>query len=112
MRVRELIEPLEFDGGNTIVDDYLRGAAVVLRPRTHQRTVYPPGEVSQWDLWEPSELVSGGSRPAERRSRMGAAWKRLCGQLFRRVERGLTVAQQIEKDSVGVSFSVLFFGIR
>ncbi len=38
VRVRELIEPLGFDGGKTIVDDYLREVRpVFLRARTHQR---------------------------------------------------------------------------
>jgi transposase len=61
VRVRELIEPLGFDGGKSIVDDYLREARpLFLRPRTHQRTVYRPGEVCQWDLWEPSALVPVG----------------------------------------------------
>ena len=55
MRVRELIEPLGFDGGKSIVDDYLREVRpLFLPPRTFQRTVYRPGEICQWDLWEPS----------------------------------------------------------
>jgi transposase len=61
VRVRELIEPLGFCGGKTIVDDYLREVRpVFLSARTHQRTVYRPGEVCQWDLWEPSRLVAVG----------------------------------------------------
>jgi transposase len=61
VRVRELIEPLGFDGGKSIVDDYLREVRpLFLRPRTHQRTVYRPGEVCQWDLWEPSAPVPVG----------------------------------------------------
>ena len=61
VRVRELIEPLGFGGGRTIVDDYLREVRpVFLKLRTHQRTVYRPGEICQWDLWEPSELVPVG----------------------------------------------------
>jgi transposase len=61
VRVRELIEPLGFDGGRTIVDDYLREIRpLFLGLRTHQRTVYRPGEVCQWDLWEPSALVPVG----------------------------------------------------
>jgi hypothetical protein len=31
-----------------------------MKARTHQRTVYRPGEICQWDLWEPSEPVSVG----------------------------------------------------
>lgn len=61
VRVRELIEPLGFDGGKTIVDDYLREVRpLFLRPRTYQRTIYRPGEVCQWDLWEPSTHVPVG----------------------------------------------------
>jgi transposase len=61
VRVRELIEPLGFSGGKTIVDDYLREVRpLFLRPRTHQRTVYRPGEICQWDLWEPSRPVPVG----------------------------------------------------
>ena len=61
VRVRELIEPLGFCGGKTIVDDYLREVRpMFLRPRTHQRTVYRPGEICQWDLWEPSVPVPVG----------------------------------------------------
>jgi hypothetical protein len=61
VRVRELIEPLGFDGGKTVVDDYLREVRpVFLKPRTHQRTIYRPGEICQWDLWQPSALVPVG----------------------------------------------------
>jgi transposase len=61
VRVRELIEPLGFVGGKTIVDDYLREVRpLFLRRRTHQRTVYRPGEICQWDLWEPSAPVPVG----------------------------------------------------
>lgn len=61
VRVRELIEPLGFDGGKSIVDDYLREIRpIFLKLRTHQRTVYRPGEVCQWDLWQTSEWVPVG----------------------------------------------------
>jgi transposase len=61
VRVRELIEPLGFDGGKTIVDDYLREVRpLFLKLGTHQRTVYRPGEICQWDLWEPSAPVPVG----------------------------------------------------
>ncbi len=50
-----------FDGGKTIVDDYLREVRpIFLRPRTYQRTAYRPGEVCQWDLWETSRPVPVG----------------------------------------------------
>ena len=61
-RVRELIEPLGYVGGKTIVDDYLREVRPLFlpRPRTFQRTVYRPGEICQFDLWEPSREVPVG----------------------------------------------------
>jgi transposase len=61
VRVRELIEPLGFEGGKTILDDYLREIRPMFaRPRTHQRTVYRPGEICQWDLWQTSRPVPVG----------------------------------------------------
>jgi transposase len=61
VRVRELIEPLGFVGGKTIVDDYLREVRpLFLRPRTFQRTVYRPGEVCQFDLWHVTVPVPVG----------------------------------------------------
>ena len=61
-RVRELIAPLGFDGGKTIVDDYLREVRPLFAPppRTFQRTVYRPGEICQFDLWEPRAEVPVG----------------------------------------------------
>ena len=60
-RIRELIAPLGFAGGKTIVDDYVRE----IRPffvdqRTYQRTVYRPGEICQFDVWEPRVEVPVG----------------------------------------------------
>jgi transposase len=60
-RVRELIEPLGFDGGKTIVDDYLREVRPLFDPpRTFQRTIYRPGEICQFDLWEPKGEIAVG----------------------------------------------------
>jgi transposase len=61
-RVRELIAPLGFEGGKTIVDDYLREVRPLFAPppRTFQRTVYRPGEICQFDLWEPKDEVPVG----------------------------------------------------
>jgi transposase len=60
-RVRELITPLGFDGGKTIVDDYLRQVRPLFAPpRTFQRTIYRPGEICQFDLWEPGEEIAVG----------------------------------------------------
>lgn len=60
-RVRELITPLGFDGGKTIVDDYLREVRPLFAsPRTFRRTVYRPGEICQFDLWEPAGEIPVG----------------------------------------------------
>jgi hypothetical protein len=64
VRVRELIEPLGFVGGKTIVDDYLREVRPLFQPRrAFQRTVYRPGEVCQFDLWPTTEQGPGRARP-------------------------------------------------
>jgi transposase len=60
-RIRELIAPLGFDGGKTIVDDYLREVRPLFDlPRTFQRTIYRPGEICQFDLWEPKGEIAVG----------------------------------------------------
>jgi len=60
-RIRELIAPLGFEGGKTIVDDYLREVRPLFAtPRTFQRTIYRPGEICQFDLWEPKAEVPVG----------------------------------------------------
>lgn len=60
-RVRELIAPLGFVGGKTIVDDYLREIRPIFDPpRTYQRTVYRPGEICQFDLWQPKDEIAVG----------------------------------------------------
>jgi transposase len=59
--IRERLEPLGFDGQKTIVDDYLREVRPIVNPpRTFQRTVYRPGEICQFDLWEPRAEVPVG----------------------------------------------------
>ena len=61
VRVGEELEPLGFAGGKTIVDDYLREVRpFYLPPRTFQRTVYRPGEICQFDLWQPCREVPVG----------------------------------------------------
>jgi transposase len=62
VRVRELIAPLGFDGSKTIVDDYLREIRPLVcpPPRVFQRTVYRPGEICQFDLWEPRAEIPVG----------------------------------------------------
>jgi transposase len=86
VRVRELIEPLGFDGGKTIVDDYLREVRpMFMKIRTHQRTVYRPGEICQWDLWEPSRSVPVGHGQQRR------AWVVVCCLGYSRAGAGALV---------------------
>jgi transposase len=62
VRVRELLEPLGCAAGKTVVDDYLREVRPLFaRPvRTFQRTVYRPGELCQFDVWQPRDEVPVG----------------------------------------------------
>jgi hypothetical protein len=61
MRLRELAAELGYAGGKTIFDDWVREVRPrFLRRRTYQRTLYRPGELCQFDLWEPRELVPVG----------------------------------------------------
>jgi hypothetical protein len=60
-RMRELIEELGYDGSKTILDDYLRGLRPLYeRTRTYQRTIYRPGELLQFDLFEPKLEIPVG----------------------------------------------------
>jgi hypothetical protein len=82
--VRELIVPLGFDGGKTIVDDYLREVrAFFVTPRTFQRTVYRPGEICQFDVWEPEGRDPGRAWPDAR----GVGRRRVPWLLARRCRR-------------------------
>jgi transposase len=52
VRVAELLESLGWDGGKTILDDYLREVRPLFRAaRTTQRTIYRPGEICQFDIF-------------------------------------------------------------
>ena len=74
-RVRELIAPLGFDGGKTIVDDYLRQVRPLFDPpRTFQRTIYRPGEICQFDLWEPAGGIPSGTARLAAAGSWSAVW--------------------------------------
>jgi transposase len=61
VRVGELLEPLGWDGGKTILDDYLREIRPLFQTtRTTQRTIYRPAEICQFDVWEPKHEVPVG----------------------------------------------------
>src|SRR5215218_1709969 len=57
--IRERIAEEEgYRGGKTILDDYVRELRPIFDPpRTYQRTSYRPGELVQFDLWEPREEI-------------------------------------------------------
>lgn len=59
VRVRELLGCMV---GKTAVDDYLRVVRPLFAPppRTFQRTVYRPGELCQFDVWQPRQEVPVG----------------------------------------------------
>jgi len=58
----ELIVELGFDGGKTLVYDYVAELRPLFapRPRTFQRTAYRRGELLQFDLWQPGREVPVG----------------------------------------------------
>jgi len=62
VRVRELLEPCGCTVSKTVVDDYLREVRPLFAPppRSFQRTVYRPGEVCQFDVWQPRAEVPVG----------------------------------------------------
>ena len=60
-RIRELILEAGYEGGKTILDDYLRELRPIVCPaRTYQRTIYRPAELCQFDLWEPKAEIPVG----------------------------------------------------
>jgi transposase len=62
VRVRELLEPLGCTAGKTVVDDYLREVRPLFSPppRTFGRGVWRPGEVCQFDVWQPRDEIPVG----------------------------------------------------
>ena len=60
-RIRELLAEQGYRGGKTITDAYVREVRPLFcPPRTHQRTVYRPGELLQLDLWQPAREIPVG----------------------------------------------------
>lgn len=62
VRILEEITEAGYDGSKTILDDLLRELRprFLPPPRTHQRTVYRPGELCQFDLCEPRREIPVG----------------------------------------------------
>jgi len=60
-RIREILIEQGFDGGKTIVDEYVREVRPFFRDqRTFQRTIYRLGDVLQFDLWQPKREIPVG----------------------------------------------------
>jgi transposase len=84
IRVLELIAELGFDGGKTLVYDYLAELRPLYapRPRTFRRTVYRRGELLQFDLWQPRQGVPVGFGETRR------GWVVVAALGFSRAARG------------------------
>ena len=61
-RIRELITQDGYTGSQTILDVFVRELRprFLPAPRVYQRTSYRPGELCQFDLWEPARPVPVG----------------------------------------------------
>ncbi len=60
-RLRELLAEQGYEGGKSITDDYVREVRpFFVDQRTFQRTVYRPGDVAQFDLWQPKREIPAG----------------------------------------------------
>lgn len=60
-RIRELLAEQGYAGGKTITDDYVREVRPLFaEQRTFQHTVYRPGDVMQFDLWQPKREIEVG----------------------------------------------------
>ncbi|MBA3867095.1 MAG: IS21 family transposase [Solirubrobacterales bacterium] len=85
-RIRELIGELGYVGGKTILDTHLRELRPLLAPkRTYQRTVYRPGEICQFDLWEPRAEIPVGHGQTRR------GWVVTCALGFSRAGAGALI---------------------
>jgi hypothetical protein len=63
IRIFELIAELGFDGGKTLVYDYVAELRPLYAPppRAFQRTRYRRGEILQFDLWQPAREIPSAS---------------------------------------------------
>jgi transposase len=87
IRVFELIAEQGYWDGKTLVYDYLVEVRpfYLPRPRTFQRTSYRPGEIRQFDLWEPRREVPVGFGQTRR------GWVVACALGFSRAGAGTLV---------------------
>ncbi len=105
-RIRELITEAGYEGGSTILDDYLRELRPILCPkRTYQRTVYRPGELLQFDLFEPRAEIPVGHGQTRR------GYLVTCELGFSRAAAGVLVfSKRFEDLAWGMSRCLAFLG--
>ena len=66
-RVLEILQGLGYDGGKSILNEHLAQVRPLFhKPRIYQRTLYLPGRIGQWDLWEPPFAIPVGYGQARR----------------------------------------------
>jgi transposase len=94
VRVRELLAPLGCTAGKTVVDDYLREVRPLFAgpARTFARAVWRPGEVCQFDVWQPREPLPVGH--GQRRS----GWVVIACLGFSRAGAGVLVFSKQTED--------------
>jgi transposase len=108
VRVRELLEPLGCSTGKTVVDDYLREVRPLFtRPaRTFQRTIYRPGEVCQFDVWQPCHEIPVGHGQTRR------GWVVVACLGFSRAGAGMLVFSKETEDLLaGISGCLTRLGV-
>jgi hypothetical protein len=60
-RILELLAEQGYEGGRSITYEYVREVRpFFVDQRTYQRTVYRPGDVIQFDLWQPEREIAVG----------------------------------------------------
>jgi transposase len=60
-RICELLADQGYEGGKSITYDYVREVRpFFVDQRTYQRTVYRPGDLIQFDLWQPEHEIAVG----------------------------------------------------
>lgn len=98
-RIRELLAPLGCSAGKTVVDDYLREVRPLFAPapRTFQRTVYRPGEVCQFDVWQPRDDVPVGHGQTRR------GWVVVACLGYSRAGAGVLVFSKETEDLAGIA---------
>ena len=94
IRIFELICELGFDGGKTLVYDYVAELRPLFapRPRAFQRTSYRRGELLQFDLWQPASEVSVGPGQTRR------AWVLVAALGFSRAGAGTLIFSKQASD--------------